>query len=450
MKRETPTAPPEHLANTEAELALLGTLMLHPRYLPDVLDQIPEGQDRIGVPLFSDPLNERLWQAILSARDQGQPPNEIFVLEHIQRAENPWLPYAERIEKALYNVSYHGWITDFARLVVELWTVRAASLKLKGFSLESDPTKAPSTALVARIQDAMAILDSTRKGGAQRVTQGLVEAMSSIHRTRAGDEPLRALVPFGMPGPDEGIGGMEAGQFVIVAGATGTGKSAFLTNVAANTMRHGGTVLAFPFEMSNRENTARMMCAISGVKLGRVLHPAHLTERDLDDLDAANNMLSSRGGEIISDDSCPTIRQLCATATQAKLRRPSISLIVVDYVQLVKTGSPKIDGGGNDNARVSTVSRELKQLAMRLGVVVLTASQFSRPNKAAKPRRPSLSDLRDSGALENDANGVILLHRPNLASPELEWQRAKWRSGQPTDWKRGTFNGSLMRFDLPV
>ena len=201
--------------------------------------------------------------------------------------------------------------------------------------------------------------------------------------------------------------GLQRSDLIIVAGRPSMGKTAFALNVAQNAALKGATICIFSLEMSREQLVRRMLCANAGVDMQRV-NTGNTTDADLIELSTALADLSATN--IYIDDtagvSVAEIRSRC----RKQKSRGGLDLIVIDYLQLMKTA------GNSDNraTEISDVTRSLKILARELNVPIILLSQLSRgpESRTSNGHRPIMADLRESGAIEQDADVIMLLYRP--------------------------------------
>jgi len=249
-------------------------------------------------------------------------------------------------------------------------------------------------------------------------------------------------VPSGFRELDLLTSGFQPGNLVILAARPSMGKSALGLCVAANlAVRHGVPVALFTLEMSKSEVTQRMMCSEGKVESQR-LRTGRLAPDDWPRLTAACDRLM-KAPIWVDDTGSTTIVELRSKARRLKSREPSLGLIVVDYLQLMTSGAT----AENRVQEVSQISRALKVLARDLDVPILAMSQLSRAVEQRHDKRPILSDLRESGSLEQDSDLVFFVYRDEYYLGEESDQQgiaevilAKHRNG-PT----GTVKLSFLR-----
>ncbi len=285
---------------------------------------------------------------------------------------------------------------------------------------------------------------------AVRIKELMWRAMERIEARDRGDESVRG-VPSGFTDLDDKTNGFQRSDLIIIAARPSMGKTSFCLNVAANAaLEHKVPVAVFSLEMSKDQLVERLLAAESFVDLHR-LRSGGLRPDDYPKLSRAAGLLGT--APIWIDDSpALTLLELRSKARRLKAEH-DIQLFVVDYLQLIR-------GSGRNESRqeeISYISRSLKALARELETPVIALSQLSRaPEQRGGDRRPMLSDLRDSGAIEQDADVVVFIYRPEVY-PTLEVKEetekgtaelniAKHRNG-PTGTVKVTFIKEFTRFD---
>jgi replicative DNA helicase len=225
----------------------------------------------------------------------------------------------------------------------------------------------------------------------------------------------RHYVPSKFTTLDNTLGGwLHEGHLVIVAGRPAMGKSAFAQQLAESVAKQDRTALMFTLEMNNYEIVERSMSRMTGIPIQKLKTGTGLTEHDKDlIIDAARE---NRKIPLLIDDGNHSIEQLCersiaASNGLASRGLPKLGVIVVDYLQLVG-GS-----GSNRTLEVGQVTGGLKKLSKELNVPVLALSQLNRSVESKTDKRPGLSDLRESGSIEQDADMVLFLYRDEYYNP---------------------------------
>ncbi len=285
-----------------------------------------------------------------------------------------------------------------------------------------------------------------------RIKELMWDAMERIEACHRGDESVHG-VASGFQDLDEMTNGFQRSDLIIVAARPSMGKTSFCLDVAANAAIDGQVPVAiFSLEMSREQLVERLLASESFVDLQR-LRTGKLRDEDFPRLSGAAGRLGS--AKIWIDDTpAITLLDLRSKARRMKAEH-DIGLLVVDYLQLMQGPS----NSESRQAEISFISRSLKALARELRIPLMALSQLSRaPEQRGGDRRPMLSDLRDSGAIEQDADLVLFLYRPemyagHLSDKDLEGKEgmaelivSKHRNG-PTGSITLTFNKNCTRFD---
>ena len=234
--------------------------------------------------------------------------------------------------------------------------------------------------------------------------------------SQANGGPMHRGIPTGFRDLDEAVAGWHPGNLIYIAARPSMGKTAFLLQTATAAAEAGKRVGFVSLEMSKQELTDRLICQRGRVDMTR-MHTGHLSERDFGALAQTAGVLDPLP-ILIDDDSSPTIEEVCARVRRMA-RTKGLDLLIVDFLQRLSESRARKGErvSGSRTESVGHQSRQLKSLAKELGCPVLVASQLSRKCEDRADKRPMLSDLRESGDLEQDADLVIGLHRERMAQP---------------------------------
>jgi replicative DNA helicase len=254
-------------------------------------------------------------------------------------------------------------------------------------------------------------------------------------------------VPSGFRELDKITSGFQPGNLIIVAARPSMGKSALALCTAANiAVRHDIPVALFTLEMSKAEVTQRFMCSEGKVESQR-LRTGKLAQDDWSRLTAASDKLM-KAPIYVDDTGSLTMMDIRSKARRLKSQNPQLGLIVVDYLQLMTSGQTV----ENRVQEVSQISRQLKVLARDLEVPIMALSQLSRAVEQRHDKRPILSDLRESGSIEQDSDLVVFIYRDEYYNPDETDQQglaevivAKHRNG-PTDSLKLSFLKRYAKF----
>jgi replicative DNA helicase len=289
------------------------------------------------------------------------------------------------------------------------------------------------------------IAEDQVRGDILDLTTVLNDAMDRIDR-RMGSPHAVTGIASGFFHLDDITWGFEPGQLIVVAGRPSMGKTAFALNICDNAaVTHKVPVLFISLEMGHLEIAERLLSGRSRIDSYKLRTGKGLGIPQMKELTRAVNELNQ--GQIMIDDT-PSRNMLQITATARRLRlRRKIGLIIVDYIQLIESE----DTRDSRQEQIAKISRRLKTLARDLKVPVIALSQLNRAVETREDRRPRMADLRESGAIEQDADIVLLLHRPeyydSTDTPGVaELIVAKNRNGK-TDTVKFTFLKEIMRFE---
>jgi replicative DNA helicase len=318
-------------------------------------------------------------------------------------------------------------------------------------------------------EDAIGVLDSTESQLLEVSDAGLTQSLQPIEtivRDSFGtiDNLYKQSLTItgletGFTKFDEMTRGLQKGELIIIAARPSMGKTALAINIAQNAaVNHRKVVAVFSLEMS-RESLLRRMLASQAWVDQRMMQVGHIAGKDHEKLQRAlEELIESR---IFIDDSAnTTVPEMRAKARRLKQNAGRLDLVVVDYLQLMSATLPGVSRRGYENRvqEVSAISRGLKAMAKELQVPVIALSQLSRSNEKRDDKRPLLSDLRESGSIEQDADVVAFIHRDSYYNRNDEMTQdekakselliAKQRNG-PTGIVHLNFASRFTRFDNP-
>ena len=430
--------------NLEAERSILGAVLLDNNTLNATIELLkPED--------FFHDHHRRIYQQMIVLGETQQAIDLVTLTEQLQRAgELESSGGAAYVAQLMDGVPRITNVEHYARIVKEKSMLRGlihATHAIQQQALEAE-------------EDADAILDRAESSIFQlaedRVRSGLVtlhdvvtESRERISHIYEGGHRITGL-STGYDLLDNLTSGFQGSELLILAARPSMGKTAFALNIAENVaVRANKTVAIFSLEMSKESLLLRLLSADAKIDSHK-FRTGHLNQEDKAKIPRSLSHLSD-APLWIDDAGSATVVEMGAKLRRLK-REKGLSLVIVDYLQLV-SGRGKF---GNRNEEVSSITRGLKGLAKELKVPVLVLSQLTRAPER-EDREPRLSDLRESGAIEQDADVVMFIHRPNFykKSDEVSMEErgetdliiAKQRNG-PTDNIRFVFQGSFTRFEL--
>src|SRR3954449_10120860 len=405
--------------NVEAEAALLGALMIDNRLVEDV-------QLKLRPDHFFEPLHGRIYEAILKLTDSNRVANPVTL--------RPLFESDESI-KEVGGVAYLAQLTgsgaavigarDFALQIYDLALLRAligVGRDLVEGALDTSEDVAP----LAQIERAETELykvaeEGGAEGKAKSFSEATKEALEMAERALNSGGHLSGITT-GLDGLNSKIGGLHKSDLIIVAGRPGMGKSSLATNIGCAAAQRllrdsedgiepgksaGAAVALFSLEMSADQLATRVLAEQSGIS-SENLRMGRISQTEFRSLARAAAELQTLP-LYIDDTPGLTIAALRARARRLK-RQKGIGMVIVDYLQLLQ-GSGKGSAGDNRVQEISEISRGLKQLAKELDLPVIGVSQLSRAVEQREDKRPQLSDLRESGSIEQDADIVLFVYR---------------------------------------
>lgn len=398
----------------EAERNILGICLNTPECIGDLSSW------GIRPEVFYYPKHRVALYAILALESEGAPIDPVSV--EAQMRKDGWTNDNE-LGLDLFNMTQYappvGGASYHAKIVLEghhRRTAQRIGVQLTQYS-QDDTVEISKT-----VDNALASLET--QGDAFQVSKPATVGATMIDALEYYEQRSSTLIMSGYPSLDEMTGGFGGGQTIIVAARPGVGKSTVALDVARNVSKSQGVAMFFSMEMSKREVTARAISAESGVDLKRIMRGT-TTDREKDTI--AQCMPNLEGMKLFIDDSPGmTVNEIQSKARKQHRSPAGLSLIVVDYIGLI-TPTQKYE---NRQVEVSAYSRALKTLALELDIPIIVVAQLNRD--AQESDRAKLSDLRESGALEQDADKVIMISR-NRDNQDTTVSLAKNRAGELGD-----------------
>jgi replicative DNA helicase len=425
--------PPQNL---EAEESVLGAMLLSP-------SAVGTASEILAASDFYRESHAKIFRAALALWGKGEPVDAITLANELdERSELEVVGGQAKVAELAALVPSTSNVEHYARIVKEMATLRGLMRAGQEITRLGQERPGEVSDLVDRAEQVVfelgqqrvtsdfAHIETLLKESFERITQ-LYEAGSEITGIPSGFRELDLLTS-----------GFQPGNLVILAARPSMGKSALGLCIAANLgVRHETPVALFTLEMSKAEVTQRMMCSEAKVESQR-LRSGRLAPDDWPRLTTACDRLM-KAPIYVDDTGSTTIMELRSKARRLKSREPRLGLILVDYLQLMTSGASV----ENRVQEVSQISRALKVLARDLDVPILAMSQLSRAVEQRHDKRPILSDLRESGSLEQDSDLVAFVYRDEYYLGEESDQQgiaeihlAKHRNG-PT----GTVKLSFLR-----
>lgn len=395
--------------NSEAEQSVIGAVFLEPQALITA-SEIVIADD------FYHIAHQKIFQTMLNLSDQGKAIDLVTVTEELSAKKElediGGLSYITELSSAVptaANIAHYAKIVEEKAILRRLIRV-ASKIADDGYTREDEVE-----VLLAEAEKKMLEVSNRKNAGDfKHVKDVLVQTFDNIEQLQSRDGDVTGI-PTGFRDLDKMTAGFQRNDLIIVAARPSVGKTAFALNVAQSVaVKARENVAIFSLEMGADQLVMRMLCAEGNIDAQRLRTGALETE-DWSKLTMAMGSLSNSG--IYIDDS-PGVRMTDIRAKCRRLAKESgLGMILIDYLQLILgSGKP----GENRQQEVSEISRSLKGLARELKVPVIALSQLSRGVEQRQDKRPMMSDLRESGSIEQDADIVAFLYRDDYYDKESE------------------------------
>ncbi len=393
----------------DAECSLLGALLIGGEKAWDrVMEVIAESD-------FYLAQHRIIFRHMKALADKSSPIDVVTLSDAMDAAKDSEMSggigYLGEMANAVHSAAN---ILGYAEIVVEKSRLRA--LMEFGESAIQLALSAGKATANERIDESFGKMLALSEGGSsgdepRHIADVLENVLSSIDDRMNGR--LSRGVNTGFHNLDVLLDGMKAGDLIIVAGRPSMGKTAFALNIAETVALSGTPTLVFSFEMGDQQLAQRTLSSVSGVHGGR-LASGDMSEEEWDRVGAALSKLKT-APLVIDQNVNLSPAQMRARARRMKVHG-GLGLIVIDYLQLMR------GTGNNRNEELGDITRSLKLMARDLKVPVICLSQLSRKVEERTDKRPMLSDLRESGSIEQDADSVMMVYRDDYYDPDSDWK----------------------------
>nr|WP_150461681.1 replicative DNA helicase [Nesterenkonia ebinurensis] len=429
--------PPQDMV---AEQSVLGGMLLNKDAIADVVEVL-RGRD------FYRPAHELIFEAIIDLYSSGEPADEVTVSDELskkqqlQRVGGP--AYLHNLAQSVPTAANAGFYADIVRERAILRRLVEAGTKIVqlGHTADGEVDEIVNEAQA----EIYTVAENRQSTDYSKLSEILAPTIEEIEVNAANDGTLTGI-PTGFRDLDDLTHGFHGGQLVVIAARPAMGKSVLALDFARSaSVRHGMTTAFFSLEMGKVELTMRLLAAESAVHFSDLRKGSSLQDEHWEKMARAMDNLEQAPLYI---DDAPNLSLMEIRAKCRRLKqRENLKLIIVDYLQLLMSGK-RVESRQQE---VSEFSRTLKLLAKELDVPIIALSQLNRGSEQRPDKRPQVSDLRESGAIEQDADMVMLLHRPEVYDKETERAGeadiivAKNRNG-PTRDITLIFQGHFQRF----
>ncbi|MGE5496288.1 MAG: replicative DNA helicase [Burkholderiales bacterium] len=423
--------------NIDAERSVLGSMFLDPKAVYIALERLNPAD-------FYSKRNREIFEVMRELSEAGKPIDTVTVVDRLERKGQLDGP-----DDTIYVADLASGVPSASNIlhyidIIEQDSVRRMLIEAGNEIIRDAMTsedEAPE--IVNRAGDIVYQIAVKRKRDSlEHIKQALLEGYTRIGESMNRESGLLGI-PTGFKMLDKKLSGLQGSQLIIIAGRPGMGKTSFALNIAQHVaVKENIPVAIFSLEMSREQLATRMLCSEALVDSQKT-RLGGLTDDDFDRLSEAVNILGV-APVYIDDTPSITVLEILAKARRLKQEK-GLGLIMIDYLQLM-TGKERRE---NRQQEISAMTRSLKIMAKEIDVPVLLLSQLSRESEKRESKIPMLSDLRESGSIEQDADVVIFLHRDNYYNAEAGNVTrvivAKQRSG-PTGEVTLGWRGEFTRF----
>lgn len=393
----------------EAEQAVIGSMLIDKDAIMSAVEVLkPED--------FYREDNKIIYEAILNLYNRAEPVDIITLKTELQSMKQlESVGGLEYIAQLPDKVPTTANVEQYIKIIEEKSALRALIKTANDLiSLGYDQTQDVEDILDSAERRIFEVIQDRNQKGYASIKDILVDTFTELEQLYNQKQHITG-VPTGFADLDYITAGLHKSDLVIVAARPAMGKSAFALNLATNAAVRANTPVAiFSLEMSKEQMTNRILCSEAMVDSNKV-RTGKIEDDDWQKLAEASGNLSQ--AQIYIDDTPGiSIMEIRAKARKLKLEK-NIGMVVIDYIQLIQGNSRK---GGSREQEISEISRSLKILAKEINVPIIALSQLSRSVEQRPDHRPMLSDLRESGAIEQDADIVMFLYRDDYYNPETD------------------------------
>lgn len=425
----------------DAERSVLGAVLVDNR-------QIDRASEMLGAEAFHSIRNRRIFEALIALSEAGTALDLVTLKNELtRRGELESCGGPAYLAELVHGVPRAAHVEHYAKIVRERQVQRELIRASQAILAAASEAAASSDELLDEAERVIfQVAENRLSGGFIPMSVSAEQALAAIEELTRRDELITGIAT-GFSQLDEYTAGLQNSDLIIVAARPAMGKTAFAMNVAAHAaLQHGKTVGIFSLEMSHQQLFMRMLCSEGNIDAHR-LKTGRIGKEDWQRILATYGKLAEAPIYIDDTPGCG-IMEMRAKCRRLKRER-GLDMVIVDYLQLMRGRG----GYGSRQEEISDISRTLKEIAKELDVPLVALSQLSRaPEQRGKDHRPQLSDLRESGAIEQDADVIMLLHREEYFKPTEENRglaqiiMAKQRNG-PTGEVTLRFFKQFMRFE---
>lgn len=391
-------------ASVEAENAVIGAMFLDKQCLEEAVDFLSKDD-------FYHPANAIIFEAIQEVHKQAKPVDMVTVVEQLQKTKKldqvGGVSYLSDLVQSCPTTANNEYYMGIVKDKSNLRKLYSIGKQLQEFSLNIPN---PDEAIDKAESMIFGLATSGKAKGMEKASDFIYDYYYQLEARSKTEDGLTGI-PTGMKVVDKILAGLQRSDLIIVAGRPSMGKTAFALNIAENVCENGGKVNIFSLEMSKEQLLERLVCSQSKVS-GEYIRTGNLTEAQWKDIKQAMGRIKT-WDLYIDDKPNVTVGEIRSKLRKSHAEKP-IDLVVIDYLQLINYEGK----AGNKADAIGEVTKAIKQLARELDCPIILLSQLNRGVEAREDKRPMMSDLRDSGAIEQDADVILFLYRDEYYNPD--------------------------------
>lgn len=390
-----------------------------------------EAIDRIAAflepEMFTSELLGRVYLEYLRGYENGYPVNLVTVRERLCGDKMPESVVAESLKECVSVTVTSAQIKSYAEAVRDDYKAAQVGKLLSG-------TRVTAAGVNEQIGQLLTELEALRDDKAAKA-KTLAQIAAEYQNNYFCEHPDGLKV--GLPNLDDMIGGLEGGDIIVIGARPTVGKSALVTQITTNLAEQGKKIGFYNLEMSDKQMYERFVASQSGLGLTRIRRAVKFLGDEEKRFKMANNALAERSNIVISTGA-KTVSEI-----RSESRHMGFDVIVIDYLQLIRSDTFY---RGNRVAEVGAISKAIKALAMELNIPIILLSQLNRASEGRETREPSMSELRESGDIEQDASVIILLWNMSEEDRSKKGCKVEKNRQGETGKMELRFDGDKMRF----
>lgn len=403
-----------------AEQNIIGSLLMDGECIDKIYkDLSPE--------MFQAEILGDMYLEFLRGYENGYTVNAVTLSAKLQAF--PVVMVNQELKQCMENTVTSTQVRSYAELIIHEYKARRLNAILQ--AVKPVPDKVDNQ--IGQLLNDLEALQDGRESPSKTLAQITKENKDKYFRDNEAEK-----IYLGFPGTDDLLGGLEGGDMIVVGARPAVGKSAFVAQITKNLADHGKRVGVYNLEMQEKQIYERFVASQSGIGLTRLRRAVRFLGDEEERFRAANEVLEQQENIVITTGS------KLVSEIRSESRHMGYDVIIIDYMQLLRSDKSY---KGNRYAEVGAISKAIKDLAMELNIPIIALSQLNRVSEMRETREPTMSELRETGDIEQDASVIMLMW--NLSkkdSSKKGFKVEKQRQGQ-TGKIIMNFNGDLMRFE---